>query len=648
MKRAKRSVVWETFEEPKNNAVVCTICQKKFAYTGGTTNLREHLKRFHPRVIGELTPDPIVYKPITEFLVSSPAASKTCSAATSTQITELLVDWISRDLRPLNILNDSGLQTLMEFIVPGYSIPSRTHVAKLVQRRHTEGKKQLKEVMKSAPWIGLTTDCWSSKATQSFVTITAHFIDDDWKLVSAVLTTSQFPGSHTGERIAQKLRQSIALFDVPEDKIAAIVQDEAANAVLAGSILHEECGWESCACAAHLLQTSIRHAIDSNRAVQNVLAACRRLVTHFKHSNQATEELLRIEAQMEIGQLKLVQDVATRWNSGFFMLERVLKLRLPITAVLSGAKKKDHRDLLLKDQQWALIEKVIEVLHPFQVATTVFSGQQYVTMSLVLPVVTSLREQMRGGGTKHSQQLNAFRSSLAKELTSKFSLDNVECSSCRVIASALDPRFRSLDFLSHIGISAADVKCHIKSLLLRICHNPDEEDMEDMHVPEKQLDECDESDDHDVGQRQSGLDLLLGKSSEPKSVSCDFEEEIAMFFSERPSPNDTDPLVWWRMNRDRYTSLSLLARKVLCVTATSVPSEQVFSACGVLVSKLRCALSPNTIDAIIFINKNFFLCACRQVYKATKEEWPTAVTSALEGEDEEDGEPELPDLSASV
>lgn len=190
--------------------------------------------------------------------------------------------------------------------------------------------------MKSAPWIGLMTDCWSSEATQSFVTITAHFIDDDCKLVSAVLTTAQFPGSHTGERIAQKLHQSIALFHVPEDKIAAIVQDEAANAVLAGSILHEECGWERCTCDAHLLQTSIQHSIDSNHAVQNVLAACRRLVSHFKHSNQATEELLRIEAQMEI----VVQDVVTRWNSGFFMLEHVLKLQLPITAVLSGAKFK--------------------------------------------------------------------------------------------------------------------------------------------------------------------------------------------------------------------------------------------------------------------------------------------------------------------
>ena len=63
------------FEELKNNAVICTICQKTFAYTGGTTNLREHIKRFHPRIIGELTPDPILYKPITEFLVSSPRKS---------------------------------------------------------------------------------------------------------------------------------------------------------------------------------------------------------------------------------------------------------------------------------------------------------------------------------------------------------------------------------------------------------------------------------------------------------------------------------------------------------------------------------------------------------------------------------------------
>ena len=34
------------------------------------------------------------------------------------------------------------------------------------------------------------------------------------------------------------------------------------------------------------------------------------------------------------------------------------------------------------------------------------------------------------------------------------------------------------------------------------------------------------------------------------------------------------------------------------MTATSVPAEQVFSACGVLVNKLRSALSPSTVDAV--------------------------------------------------
>ena len=91
-----------------------------------------------------------------------------------------------------------------------------------------------------------------------------------------------------------------------------LTQIEAANAVLAGRMVEEELGWESCTCAAHLLQTCIRRALDGSRPIQQMLAACRRVVCHFKHSNQATEELLRRERHMQLGQLKLVQDVPTR------------------------------------------------------------------------------------------------------------------------------------------------------------------------------------------------------------------------------------------------------------------------------------------------------------------------------------------------
>ena len=43
--------------------------------------------------------------------------------------------------------------------------------------------------------------------------------------------------------------------------------------------------------------------------------------------------------------------------------------------------------------------------------------------------------------------------------------------------------------------------------------------------------------------------------------------------------------------------MSELVKQLLCIPATSVPAEHVFSAAGYIVSKLRAALSPENIDA---------------------------------------------------
>ena len=47
--RATRSDVWEYFHKLPNDSkhVKCEVCDKKFAYLGGTTNLRTHLTSVH-------------------------------------------------------------------------------------------------------------------------------------------------------------------------------------------------------------------------------------------------------------------------------------------------------------------------------------------------------------------------------------------------------------------------------------------------------------------------------------------------------------------------------------------------------------------------------------------------------------------------
>ena len=74
-----------------------------------------------------------------------------------------------------------------------------------------------------------------------------------------------------------------------EEKIVAIVHDEAANMVAASRRLD---GMESQVCAAHMLQTCLRHAFASSKPIQKLLAEARKVATHFHHSALATGNLV--------------------------------------------------------------------------------------------------------------------------------------------------------------------------------------------------------------------------------------------------------------------------------------------------------------------------------------------------------------------
>lgn len=90
--------------------------------------------------------------------------------------------------------------------------------------------------------------------------------------------------------------------------------------------------------------------------------------------------------------------------------------------------------------------------------------------------------------------------------------------------------------------------------------------------------------------------------SEPSEVAS---SEVERYFTEAPLPlTCKNPLTWWEMRTTQYIHLSSLAKKILCIPATSVPSERVFSVAGNIINEKRSRLKPDNVNKLIFLYEN--------------------------------------------
>ena len=68
---------------------------------------------------------------------------------------------------------------VIKYIEPGSNIPSRTTITTRVEASYVRKKAELKTQLATAN-VTLTTDCGTSLNTESYITITCHYIEPDW------------------------------------------------------------------------------------------------------------------------------------------------------------------------------------------------------------------------------------------------------------------------------------------------------------------------------------------------------------------------------------------------------------------------------------------------------------------------------------
>lgn len=258
----------------------------------------------------------------------------------------IIMDMIAEDLQPISFVENSSFRKLVRFLDSRYLelIPSRKTITnKIMPDLYISTKNKIQTVLNDTKHVAITSDIWTSMNTDSYLTVTAHVYDNAYKLKTFILTTEKLEKNHTAQYLYETFIKVFENWNIT-NKVIAVVTDSGANIKAAIKKLN---GVPHIPCTAHILnlivtkslkvQCNTNEEIEFNDNIHDLnvlLKKCRSIVTYLKKSEVASRNLYEKQKQLGLPQLKVKQDVSTRWNSSLLMLERLVVLKEPLTYVM--------------------------------------------------------------------------------------------------------------------------------------------------------------------------------------------------------------------------------------------------------------------------------------------------------------------------
>ena len=98
--------------------------------------------------------------------------------------------------------------------------------------------EQVKKEIEGINGIGLTTNAWTSLATESYITYTAHYITKEWEMKSRVLSTHSTEERYTADNLAADMEANEQKWQINKLLLDSIyVHDNATNVTKAPKIM---------------------------------------------------------------------------------------------------------------------------------------------------------------------------------------------------------------------------------------------------------------------------------------------------------------------------------------------------------------------------------------------------------------------------
>ena len=183
-KKAKTttSKVWDNFSKFSQNTVKCNRCGKEYVLSDsnyGTSTLKCHMN-----VCTSLSK----YKDVGGMLLDHEGKLRTKKIDQKHLRKLISMAIISHNL-PFSYVEYKWVREINKYLNPDVKHISRLTATTDIWKFYLAQKEKLKQVMhKSSGRICLTSNCWTDCISERYICLTAHFVDENWKLNSKILS----------------------------------------------------------------------------------------------------------------------------------------------------------------------------------------------------------------------------------------------------------------------------------------------------------------------------------------------------------------------------------------------------------------------------------------------------------------------------
>ncbi len=505
---------------------------------------------------------------------------------------EQLAKMIVKQYCPFTIVESEEFKKFVQTVNPGYSLPSRKTISsRLIPELYEKCAEQVRDHLRNIRYVTVTTNGWTLINSECYMSITAHFIDEDCRYQSYLLDCFRYEEKNSAENLAAEIKTILTEWGLIH-KVNAVVSDNAANVTAAIRLR----SWRHIPCFANMLNLVVQAGLLEIRQIYDKVKL---VVDYVKKNHACAKKFAAFQRETDDdASTKLKSDDPNRWDSTYDMFQRLITCKEVLRRLNSHLGGENLP--LPNEYEWQVLERMCATLKPFVEITNEVS-EKNVTISKVIPLSRCISNYLRRLllNQQLCRELSGAITKMLEEMTLRF--NDVEDNTLLAESTFLDPRFKNQAFVNEQSYSNV-----YHSILQKASHTklPDEMTLsaiaaasDSVAAPSSNVQSV-----ADTSEIWEEFDTQISQINDEQNPEKAASAEIENYLQETLLSRNADPLFWWKERRRIYPRLFEIMKQRLCIAATAVSKN--FTNGGHLVCEKRNKLSPPKVSMVLFLNHN--------------------------------------------